>query len=72
MQNDKWRTLLRRSFPDDFLDGARAGLAIRAFDGDREPGNYPLGFHEWPLERRNAWWAGYNQGRLDWFRRVKR
>ena len=31
----------------------------------RERGGYPLGFHAWTLERRNAWWAGASQGGED-------
>lgn len=48
-------------WPDEYRDGARsaAGLPV----GPREAGDkprYPRGFHEWPLERRNAWFAGFN------------
>jgi hypothetical protein len=43
---------------------ARCGFA-QTHEGPREPGGYPLGFHEWPLEKRNAWYAGYNVGRID-------
>ena len=32
------------------------------FDGEREPGGYPRGFHAWPLDRRNSWFAGFNVG----------
>jgi hypothetical protein len=33
--------------------------------GERDKGGYPLGFHDWPLERRNAWLAGFNFGLLE-------
>jgi hypothetical protein len=28
---------------------------------DAERG-YPRGFHQWPLDRRNAWYAAFNLG----------
>jgi hypothetical protein len=62
---------LRRRWPDEFRDGARSGLLL-LFDGPREKGGYPSGFHIWALERRNAWFAGFNRGfhdRLRLFRR---
>ncbi len=52
---------LRRRWPDEFRDGARCAFLLR-FDGDRETGGYPRGFHHWPLDRRNAWFAGFNVG----------
>jgi hypothetical protein len=48
-------------FPVEFRDGARCGFLQRQ-EGPREPGGYPRGFHRWPLERRNAWFAGFNVG----------
>ena len=54
---------LRRR-PEEFRDGARCAF-LRRFDGQREPGGYPLGFHGWQLERRNAWFAGFNRGFYD-------
>jgi hypothetical protein len=47
------REALRSRWPDEFRDGARCGL-LREYPGDRERGGYPRGFHQWPLERRNA------------------
>jgi len=55
---------LRDTWPAEFRDGARCGFLSRA-DGPREKGGYPLGFHGWPLDRRNAWFSGFNRGRLD-------
>jgi hypothetical protein len=52
---------LRQRWPDEFRDGARCGLFLR-FDGAREKGGYPGGFHFWVLERRNAWFAGFSRG----------
>jgi hypothetical protein len=55
---------LRECWGPEFRDGARCAF-LKRFDGDREAGGYPRGFHAWPLERRNAWYAGYNQGHRD-------
>jgi hypothetical protein len=51
----------RNKWPAEFRDGARCAF-LRQFDGNREKGGYPLGFHRWPLDRRNAWFAGFNVG----------
>ena len=55
---------LRDRWPNEFRDGARCGFLGRT-DGARETGGYPSGFHGWPLDRRNAWFSGFNRGRLD-------
>lgn len=55
------RKRLKAAWPDEFADGAQCALS-QHFSGDRERGGYPKGFHRWPLERRNAWFAGYNHG----------
>jgi hypothetical protein len=52
---------LRGRWPDEFRDGARCGFLFY-FDDERESGGYPRGFHTWRLERRNAWFAGFNAG----------
>jgi hypothetical protein len=57
------RQHLRAAWPDEFRDGVTCALTGH-FSGGRERGGYPLGFHTWPLERRNAWYAGYNYGRV--------
>ena len=61
MRSSQEVALLRQRWPAEFRDGARCALLMR-FDGERERGGYPLGFHGWPLERRNVWWAGFNRG----------
>ncbi len=61
---DAERGRLKSAWPDEFADGARCAF-LRRFDGERERGDYPRGFHRWPLERRNAWYAGYNLGLID-------
>jgi hypothetical protein len=55
------RAAIRAAWHVEFDEGARCG-ALQKFDGEREAGGYPLGFHSWPLERRNAWYAGFNAG----------
>ena len=52
---------IRRDFPREFTDGENMGAGWEP-DGEREKGGYPVGFHAWPLERRNAWFAGFNLG----------
>jgi hypothetical protein len=52
---------LRAAWPDEFEAGFRYGYA-QEFPGKREDGCYPRGFSAWPEDRRNAWWAGCNQG----------
>jgi hypothetical protein len=58
------RQALRERWSAEFNDGARCAF-LQCFDGPREKGGYPLGFHSWPLQRRNAWFAGFNLGRCD-------
>jgi len=48
------RERIRKAHPAEFNDGVK-----RAFAGDP---NYPAGFTAWPLDRRNAWFAGFNIG----------
>jgi hypothetical protein len=48
----RWRTAWEK--------GARDG-----FEGERDGGSYPRGFHAWPLDRRNAWYSGFNRGFQD-------
>jgi hypothetical protein len=54
----------RDHYPQLFDDGARLAYFGES-KGEREPGDYPKGFHTLPLEARNAWWAGFNKGRCD-------
>jgi hypothetical protein len=51
------RERIKLAYPDEFADGAK-----RAFTGDHL---YPPGFAAWLLERRNAWFAGFNVGYCD-------
>ena len=58
------RATIRAEWPAEFDDGARCGFLGR-LESPHEPGGYPLGFHGWPLARRNAWFAGFNKGNCD-------
>jgi hypothetical protein len=58
------RAAIRKQWQAEFDDGARCGF-LQKFEGAREPGGYPKGFHRWPLARRNAWFAGFNKGCVD-------
>jgi hypothetical protein len=58
------RNELRRKWQDAFDDGARRAFT-KTYPGPREPGGYPPGFHDWPLEKRNVWFAGFNLGLID-------
>lgn len=51
------RDRIERAFPAEFADGRR-----RAFIRNKL---YPRGFHSWPIERRNAWFAGFNVGYVE-------
>jgi hypothetical protein len=51
------RERIERDFPAEFADGRR-----RAFIGNKL---YPRRFKDWPLDRRNAWFAGWNVGYLE-------
>jgi hypothetical protein len=51
------RVKIRAHFPKEYDAGARAGFT--------QSPDYPSGFHSWPLERRDAFFAGYNAGRCD-------
>lgn len=54
---------IRDLWPAEFKDGFQSGRAGKAAERSaREFGGYPRGFHGWPLERRNAWFAGFNLG----------
>jgi hypothetical protein len=56
--------MLSSRWPVEWRDGACCVFLMR-FEGEREVGGYPRGFHRWPLDRRSAWYSGFNVGRLD-------
>jgi hypothetical protein len=59
------RAHLKSKYPTEFRDGARTAFLGKGDGPAREKGDYPLGFDDWPLERRNAWYAGFNVGLCD-------
>jgi hypothetical protein len=61
---DAERARLRRAWPGEFADGERCAY-LHALAGGRDPWGYPCGFGAWPLERRNAWFAGFSFGLLE-------
>lgn len=61
---------LRQRWPGEWRDGARCAF-LRRFDGARAAGGYPVGFHRWTLDRRNAWLSGFNRGFHDRLRRTQ-
>jgi hypothetical protein len=67
---DAERARLKRAWPCEFDDAARCSFLGR-FDGPRERGGYPAAFRRWPIDRRNAWFAGFNQGLCDRRRLVR-
>jgi hypothetical protein len=58
---DAERARLKRAWPDAFRDGERCGF-LQEYPGPREKGGYPRGFHQWPIEKRNSWFCGFNLG----------
>ena len=54
---------LAARWPDEYRLGYRFGFRGKA-DSPCDAVGYPKGFHRWSLERRNAWWCGWNQGRV--------
>jgi hypothetical protein len=55
---------LQAVYPNEFRNGYRFAFLGKT-DSPRDKGGYPLGFHTWPLDKRNAWWAGANRGLCD-------
>lgn len=55
---------LANLWPKEFRLGCRFGFLGKA-DPPCDRAGYPAGFHAWPLDRRNAWWCGWNNGRCD-------
>jgi hypothetical protein len=61
---DAQRLRLKRLWPEEMADGERCAFH-QSYPGEREKGGYPKGFHGWPLERRNAWYCGFNLGLIE-------
>jgi len=49
-------------YEDEFHDGWRCGARGVPTDTPREDGGYPKGFNQWNLERKNAWFCGWQVG----------
>jgi hypothetical protein len=58
------RADLRAKFPDEFEHGYRYG-AIGGIQPPCDACGFPIGLHIWPLDRRNAWWSGFNAGHTE-------
>jgi hypothetical protein len=55
------RAHLRLIYPHLIEDAPDPPARTRAVP----PGpDYPAGFHDWPLEKRNGWWAAFNLDRI--------
>jgi hypothetical protein len=52
---------LAARWPDEYRLGYRFGCRRKA-DPPCDAAGYPKGFHKWPLDRHNAWWAGWSRG----------
>jgi hypothetical protein len=53
---------LRAAWPHEFRLGFRFGFLGKA-DKPHDSAGYPLGLHQWPIDRKTAWWCGWNEGR---------
>jgi hypothetical protein len=58
-------THFQQKWPDAFRTGYRGGFLGHDDNVESDRGGYPVGFHQWPLEVRNAWYAGFNRGLCD-------
>jgi hypothetical protein len=58
------RAALCAKFPNEFEHGYRTGYL-----GENQPpcdaAGYMIGHHTWPLDRKNAWFAGFNLGHFE-------
>ena len=55
--------LIADRWPEEFRLGYRFGFRGKA-DSPCDQAGYPSGFHRWPLAQRNAWYCGFNSGRV--------
>jgi hypothetical protein len=58
LERKRWR----EAYPAEFNDGIRIGFFGAKTERDPSGGGYPLGFHAWSIDRRNAWFCGFNLG----------
>jgi hypothetical protein len=61
LERRRWREV----YPAEFNDGVRIGF-FRKAKSARDPagGGYPLGIHAWSIDRKNAWFCGFNLGHI--------
>jgi hypothetical protein len=62
-QAEQIRAELCGQFPQEFEHGYRTGY-LGEFHQPRDAAGYPIGFHTWPLARKNSWYAGWNLGNV--------
>jgi hypothetical protein len=58
------RAEIRTRHPAEFDDGFRTACLGPPADQPREKGGYPHGFYGWSKDQRDAWFCGWNAGRL--------
>jgi hypothetical protein len=58
------RAEYRERFPQEFEHGFLSGFTGE-FQQPCDGAGYPPGFHDWPLERRNAWFCAWNAGNAE-------
>jgi hypothetical protein len=63
MTVEQIRAELCRRFPQAFEHGYRTGY-LGEFQHSCDAAGYMIGHHTWPIERRNAWFAGWNLGNV--------
>jgi hypothetical protein len=63
MTAEQIRAALCAKYPEEFEHGYQFGLTGNP-PLPCDAAGYPIGFRAWPLERCNAWWAGWNLGNV--------
>jgi hypothetical protein len=58
------RAELCAKFPSEFEHGYRTGY-LGEFQKPCDAAGYMIGHHTWPLDRKNAWFAGFNLGYVE-------
>jgi hypothetical protein len=63
MTSEQIRAGLCRQFPQEFEHGYRTGY-LGEPQQPCDAAGYMIGHHTWPLERKNAWFVGWNHGNV--------
>jgi hypothetical protein len=58
------RDALLAKYPAEFEHGYITGFTGE-FQKPCDVAGYPVGFHIWPLEQKNAWYLGWNLGNVE-------